>query len=281
MESDPFRAALQVDDSEVIKGVVALSDYPSATISDEPGITVMGTLEEFDFGEASTSEFQIDEVIRFEDFTIARLNLGTQQIPNVAVAGTVAPELIELTVDSEPISASINWRPDQPYEIHAAHLVVHRTDSDEDPLSLELAAELPRINVVVDQLHYVDEHGDHDWGTWKFELHPASSGIEIREFSANFGGFQLVNDPTTVSIWDIERNRTRFKGELQGGDLGEALTMWDYYDAVESESFEFQADLSWNGSPLMFEFKTSEGGIVGDVQDGRLIDVTQAKAHQV
>lgn len=277
LQSAPFLAALQIVDSEITSGVVAFAEYPTFLKSNEPGITVTGTLEEFEFQAGGSSEFQYDETLKFDDFKIARLTLGNQQIPDVALSGVVGPELIEVEVSSELLNASIDWMPDQPYVIRATQLVVHSTDSDDDPLSLQLATELPRMNVFVDQLHYVDEHGDHDWGNWKFELHPAEKGIEIRELNANFGSFTLINDPTAVSIWNTEQNRTRFKGELRGGDLGEALTMWDYYDAVESEAFSFLADLSWNGSPLMFEFKLVDGGITGDVKEGRLIDVTQAE----
>ena len=275
--SEPILGLLRVENGEVVGGELAFNSYPSMSETTRGEIVVSGQIDNFNFEFGSEAGGELDDRYRFDDFGIATLHMGNQAFDSATLNGVFAPDELDLRLDSEAFAASVAWTESEGYEIDIDHLFVHKTDGEEDPLSIEDVEDLTRMSINFKQLSYVDGDTVTDLGSWDFELLPHSTGVEIRSLHANLGGLELTTTPEYVTRWDTTENRTYMRVGLYGSDIGKTLAHWDFYRAIESDSYSVFAELAWDGSPLMFEPNIISGEIVGDINNGRLIDVTQGE----
>ncbi len=74
-------------------------------------------------------------------------------------------------------------------------------------------------------------------------------------------------------VWNTTANETTFEGSVSAVDLSDVLAQWHYDANLESDSLSASASWTWEGSPMNFDLYSVRGTLVGDLSEGRFLDV--------
>jgi len=149
--------------------------------------------------------------------------------------------------------------------------------------------ELPRMHFSTNEFRI----GDRPYGNWSFTLIPNDQGAEIDNLAFDFRGLRLGLDGAPMEQdEDIEPDQEgseprlvphfswRFDGVehssaltgiLTADNMAQVLTANGYAASLESSSAEFQADLSWPGTPAFFMAQNLSGEIAINIEEGRFL----------
>ncbi len=146
--------------------------------------------------------------------------------------------------------------------------------------------ELPRMHFSTNEFRI----GDRPYGSWSFTLSPNSGGAEIEDLAFDFRGLRLgldtvpaVADENAVGgattqliphfswLYDGVQHKSALTGVLTANNLADVLTANGYAASLESSTAEFIVDVSWPGSPALFEAASLSGDISFEIEDGRFL----------
>jgi len=163
---------------------------------------------------------------------------------------------------------------------------------EEDPIDV-LAdidpRDLPRMHFSTNEFFI----GDRPYGSWSFTLNPNSQGAEIDDLTFDFRGLRLGLDTMSAEqaqsapidqevgeallvphfSWHFDGTThvSALTGVLTADNMADVLTANGYAASLESSSAEFEADLSWPGSPAFFTAANLSGDIAINIEDGRFL----------
>ena len=209
-------------------------------------------------------QFVIDELV-FDDIKLS----GAQRGENVDfafksenVTGSVAlPEGDLLRVDLAHLRLPVD---DVPLDIAELGYVIDQ--ETEDPISVEVGANLPAALVKIDQL----DLGDEPFGRWEFEIRPVGDVVEFRNFAMDVNGVHVEDGFVS---WNLASNESAFAGRITLDDLGETLPQWDYAATLTTDRASIVADSNWGGSPANVSLLGLNGNLIFNARDGRFLEV--------
>lgn len=129
----------------------------------------------------------------------------------------------------------------------------------EDPLKNVNPADIPSMQVQIDQLYWDDELV----GSTAFTLQPQGAAVDISDIDLSLrGGLQVLGSMR----WDAARSR--FDGTLEAEDIGQVMQAWQYAPSLSSKQFTANVGLDWPGSPAWFALKRASGSLAVQARDG-------------
>lgn len=139
--------------------------------------------------------------------------------------------------------------------------------------------------------------GDTPYGSWRFHLQPETDGARFTDLAFDFRGLQLAPElladerieswepddeqaregepsaamPEFFWSYDGQQHRSDFGGNLRVANLADVLRANGYAASLESDSGEFDVNLSWPGTPALFAADALSGEVRLDVREGRFL----------
>lgn len=128
---------------------------------------------------------------------------------------------------------------------------------------------LPKVNVTAKEFTLANEN----YGSWSFRLQPSVSGVVIDHiFGDVLGGTILGNKATAgaVLVWDqIDGSHSsQFVGRFISNDIGNVIEQLGNSKLLESKASQFDADISWRGTPASVAVNLLQGKIDLQIIDG-------------
>ncbi len=217
------------------------------------------------------------DVLSFKDFQGRKHQLVAQPL------GQVNDDWI-ISVTGTEISGDFVIRGD-PESISSAaldFLKLQSQDSPEgvvgqplDPLGQIHFTDVIPMDISLKQMHLDDQPYGSDWS---FKVRPEPDRIRIEDLRANLNGLHIGgpdadSESGATLTWFAAQvgRRSNFNGTISGENLGEALKAWQLPDEVQAARAHFSANLSWPGSPVMFELNNMEGAIGVELHDGQIV----------
>ncbi len=205
--------------------------------------------------------------IRLADLRAEAVELEELYFAEVLLEGTIGADALDVSFDSADVTGTVSYVGDAPLELHLVKLNLPAGDEGEDPLDPSIIRDLPRANVLLDQV----TAGGADYGAWSFDLLPDADGVAMKPLEANLRGI-AISAPEGV-YWRAQPNTSHFEGQLLVTDLAQVLPQWDIAPTVATESAELEGTLSWRGSPGNVEIERLFGQASFSARNGRFIDV--------
>lgn len=153
-----------------------------------------------------------------------------------------------------------------PLRLRLAHLTIppHNTEAPQSGFN---PGDLPAMDLEVQKLQLRDL----DLGKVTMTSHPISTGIAVDSLQVNVDWMKF----TTSGEWTQQagQDASRFRIEMQGGDLGKMLTAFGYAGSVEGGETKGEIDANWPGTPADFTLAKLEGSLDARIGKGRLLNV--------
>lgn len=252
-------------------GSIGLNVPPHPITSLDSGLHVTGSLEAVVVGTqlAQGGGFPSDLTIR--ELSIQKVEIDALSFANVRLDGHISGTDIDLTVHSDELIGTAKRSGEGRLAVDIDRLQISENGSDEeDPLKPEITSVLPDVDLSIEDIVIVDNEGTPaSYGSW-------SMAIDVDEHNVSVSNLRGVVRGLTIEgqvAWDTSANSSNFVGSVHATKLQDVLEQWDYDPNVESESVTVAANLSWLGSPLYADLYSTRGSLVGDLEDGRFIDV--------
>ena len=135
-----------------------------------------------------------------------------------------------------------------------------------DPLEFVDPVDLIAVDFGVEKL-WVNEE---DFGSWAFNFRPTIDGAELNNLTVSTKGLEAKGDGKVEWLLVDGVHKSRFAGNVVVPDMSSALSQWGFASSIYGK-FELDADLSWTGSPTMFDLNTSTGTVVLQQASGRFV----------
>ena len=113
--------------------------------------------------------------------------------------------------------------------------------------------------------------GEHNYGSWAFNIRPNDKGARIEQIITDAGGLKILGDIDWG--YDEAVHTSRFVGTVNTSDVGGALESWGYSRSIEAKEGGASGNLSWPGTPAAFSLKNASGELKLHSQEGRLLEV--------
>lgn len=223
--------------------------------------------EQGNYGFFKGAELQIGQ---FEGF-------GTQT-KKLQVGAYVSPEQWRVALNSAQFKGTVKIpkKQDQALNVELEYLNMPapepvtpgpKTEPLVDPLAQVDLKRVPAIDVRIERL----SRGAKVLGRWQFKVRPTAKGVAFREIDLNLSGLNILGSAT----WEGAPGsmQSHFSGKLQGKDLAQVLTAFDYAPSVGSESFRVYADGSWPGSVAAFSLSHYSGLLDASLRNGQINEV--------
>lgn len=188
----------------------------------------------------------------------------------------------QLAIDSIPVTGRMRARLDEPLELDIERMrwppagTPLDEDDDATPFRLDADAIDPAgfvaMNVRIAALEWRDELV----GSLAFELRPAPELLVVDDIRADLRGLELGPDPEGRSRFEWRfgsRPQSRYKGRIFGANSSRVLEAWGVAPTLDAESFAFDLDLAWPGSPMALTARELDGRVRVEVDRGRFVQV--------
>ncbi len=223
--------------------------------------------------------------VRLQDFAIDRFSVGKLELLDALVDGEFQTAGFDLRFTSDAATGSARRWTDPARDPDAGAVPIDLILQDlripagsgastEDPLSVDITASIPAMDVVIRQLTV----GDQDYGRWRFDLRRDGADLWFRNLEARLREVDIVS--TDGLVWRGATNTSTFVGELRMTNLAEVLPLWGYAANVETESAALWGSFSWPGSPAAFSLMALEGEAGARAETGRFVDVESGSGAQ-
>lgn len=293
--SDKINAALDLGDNGVERGQLYLGTV-DAYLPSEPGLVISGHISQVNWDEwlkvvemlaqnsppstiEETSEsldqirqirMRVDNLIMFSqalgevDLQASRKNSGwAMQLNGPNIAGKVwVPDDLEKTfnIDLKKVYFPAG----------------EETEEGGDALAEVDPAIIPAMKLKIGEMKF----GAENFGRWQLETEPQLRGVQVKNINGRFRSMDIAGDLGWE--FDQEKHYSWFKStKLAAKNLKGVLKAWKMDPSVESKKAKFTSDISWQGSPLAFNFETLNGSGSVDIRDGRFIADAQTGALKV
>lgn len=290
--NDHLQAQAQIDlERQQVQRVSVGLGVP-AQLPDAPGLHLSGALETLDlagwkdvlrrYQDLIADDDQTGAVDSLEglpvrvDLALARYPLGPLMLENLNVGAVSTERGWRLTFDNPELSGELDWEAGQPLALRLA-----RVDLPRSALESTVAAagatdrfdprRLPEAQVAIESLMLDGE----DYGQWEFRLAPGDQGLIVDQLQGHVRGLTVTGQDEgdggrlLWSLADDAPDRTYLAASLRAGNLSEVMQRWGQSDILESESADYQLDVSWDGAPQEFALETLEGDVQFNVTSGR------------
>ena len=259
----------------ILEGAIALGS--DATVPDlvENHLHLAGGLSVWEYGDDDPVPFDVPVVLNAVE--VEQFFAFDIEFTNVTIDGLYGIDSLDVAIESEEFNGTIVKQLTDTYtQIDATKVLLSFEDEEtaDDPLPISVMSELEPARVNIDELLIEDDDGTFDsWGTWRFDITPTDSGVEIADLTANSRGLQIETfEPIQ---WLRESADTSFNGRFFGQNLSAILEAWDFDATVESEQFEVTANIRWPGSPLAIDIENASGQFQASARNGRIMELDQ------
>ena len=298
---DELRALLHLkgDSGELLNGSLSLGGEPELTLA--PEFHIAGELEYLqperwldvidryrqqheslgsDGEAAGLGGGQLDVPLSV-DLVLARQPLGPVALTNLRLRARQLEGGWDFLFNNQAVSGELFWPADsaEPLRLSLAEL-----DIPESLLPVENADEQiggdfdagrlagwRAADVTIESLKLAGG----DYGRWAFAFRPAADRLQLADIIGDIRGLRVAGQgeaPGANLTWLLsDINRTAFSGEVTTDDMAKVLRLWQAPPNIESDSAEYQLDLSWPGSPLEFDLVTLSGVMDTRLGRGRFI----------
>ena len=116
------------------------------------------------------------------------------------------------------------------------------------------------------------------YGSWQFNVKPEANRVVLSEVAANLRGYKFLNEEKSKVIWtrDEHGDHTTYKGRSKGSNLATIMTAWGYPNILNANTIKVAAEVSWPGSPAMFDWLITSGEVKADLRRGELVGVGES-----
>ncbi|MBI5039969.1 MAG: TIGR02099 family protein [Gammaproteobacteria bacterium] len=132
-------------------------------------------------------------------------------------------------------------------------------------------AEIPALDVDVQQMQFRDLALGHV----NLTTHPLAEGLALDalQVEAEWMRFGAQGEWTRRIDQAANQDASRFRIDMQGGDLGKMLTAFGYVGSIDGGATKGTLDASWTGTPADFALAKLEGNLDVAIGEGRLLNV--------
>lgn len=295
VKKEPVNGVVLVKGSEPLQANIVLGDQAALSEPTANGIRITGntptvvTDEWIAFlggDKKQKTQFNSTSIDAAVDIRVANLQGFNQTIPNTQLRVGRVDAAWKVGLASDIVTGDITL-PDNnqqalDIDLQQLHLPTATPTMPNtprvDPLVSVDPNQLPAAQVKIDDFMVGTDH----YGKWYFVLRPTKDGVTIKNIQIdNMKQFSIMSDE---SSWIKAKNQpisqTLFKGTIKTGNLNTALKEWGYNSGIESQEAQFDANLSWPGSPAMFSVADGSGNLKFAFKKGRFID-TGGKANML
>nr|WP_294974745.1 YhdP family protein [uncultured Pseudomonas sp.] len=108
-------------------------------------------------------------------------------------------------------------------------------------------------------------------GAWSFNLRPTPTGASFNNVALDLRGLAVKG----TLRWDgaAGASRSNFEGRLDGKNLADVLTAWDFAPSVTSERFRVDINGNWPGSPAALNLRRFGGTVDANMRKGQFVEV--------
>lgn len=184
------------------------------------------------------------------------------------------------TLGGPDMEGTLELPPGKPVLLRCARLHIPPAAEAEASTAKLNPAEIPALDVDVRQLQFRDL----ELGHVNLQTHPLATGLAVDalqveakwlRFGAQ-GEWTRPADQTADQVGPVDqvgRDASRFRIDMQGGDLGKMLTAFGYAGGIEGGATKGAIDASWPGTPADFSLAKLEGNLDMQIGAGRLLNV--------
>ncbi|NIP13593.1 MAG: hypothetical protein GWM88_02150 [Pseudomonadales bacterium] len=205
--------------------------------------------------------------LKLSDLRVGQILLDEFAIVDAVIDGDIMDDGFAIAIASDAVAGDISLDGDAPLVLKLDRVVLPAGDGEGDPLSPEVAPELPEAAVEVGEFRV----GDADYGRWRFKVHPEPDGVRLADLEAVVRGV-TVSSPEGV-YWSTVDGESRFTGELAAENLYDVLPQWGFAASMETKSAGMTGELSWAGSPANVDIDLLVGTASVRAETGSFVDV--------
>ena len=281
---DAAQGWLRFGDNGVRGGSIGIGVPAAPERGDEDAVTIEGAIASLDL----TDHLRGEEAGFYPNFPwgMNAFKIGRVTYRNLAFDGVVADVWnrasgLQVSVTSPDIEGSMTWPVHEPPKIDVHYVKLPAVKSSEpeggigpfqhpegaDPLAGVDPRGIGDIDVTLSSVKL----GDDDFGSWRFDLRKAETGVAVNGFVADVKGLHIEGEQ---ALWSaVDTSHTTFKGRLHADDLAKVLPQWNYAPSVETVSTNVGADVRWAGSPLNFALFGLVGKLTVKAEKGRFVEM--------
>jgi uncharacterized protein YhdP len=252
------------------RGAVGFGQPPPVLDGRADYLLLTGELEGFELEEVVPDEEGGGSgfmPLKLSGLRVRQILLDEFAIVDAVLDGDVTADGFAIAIDSDAVAGRISLDGDAPLVLGLDRVVLPAGDGEGDPLSPQVAPELPEAVVEVGEFRV----GEADYGRWKFNVHPEPDGVRLAELEAVVRGV-TVSSPEGV-YWSTVDGESRFKGELAAENLYDVLPQWGFAPSMETKSAGMTGELSWAGSPANVDIDLLVGTASVRAETGNFVDV--------
>jgi uncharacterized protein (TIGR02099 family) len=211
------------------------------------------------------------------DLNFDSVDLIGRRFSDVTLQGRTRGGLLRVAVNGRDMNGVLTYRPEgaAPARLSAQfkQLVIPAAGSgsaDTEGARLR-AIEVPSLDLAVEDFRLEDRA----LGRLEAVAHGAPQGLVI-------DSLQLIHADSVLrmnGVWhDVGKPETRANLEVDIQDVGRMLARFGFKDAVKRGSAEIRGDVTWEGSPADFGFRTLAGTLRLKAKNGQFLKVDPGAA---
>ncbi|BAU72634.1 YhdP family protein [Metapseudomonas furukawaii] len=256
----------------------------TASLPGSPGLRVRGRLDELEASPwqklaaryAPSESTEKARMLRSVDLDIARFWGFGLDMENLKVSLERAPAAWSLGLDSALVTGKVVLADAEgsPISVQLKQVRLPKppeseveADARPDPLAGVDPRSVPALDVRIDQVVL----GDSPLGAWSFKARPNARGLLFSDLDLDLRGLKV----TGSAGWEgtAESSASWYKGRLEGRNLADVLTAWNFAPSATSERFRLDADGRWPGSPAWVSLKRYSGSLDASLSKGQFVEV--------
>ncbi|MEQ1592910.1 MAG: YhdP family protein [Thiobacillaceae bacterium] len=274
-------------DNRISRGEIRFGG--AARLPQEPGLRLAGSGRGLDLSDwMSFLPSNNDEAslpISFIDLSVGTLDLMGRRFPEVRVQGRTRGGMLRMTVSGRDMSGTLTYRPAERLASASSARVSAQFkqltipaespasvggSSDEEGINMK-AIDIPVLDLTVEDFRLEDRA----MGRLEALAHGAPQGLVI-------DNLQLSHADSVVrmsGLWrDVGKGETRATLQVDVIDAGKMLSRFGFKDAVKRGAADISGDVTWEGTPADFGFRTLAGTLNFKAKNGQFLKVDPGAA---
>lgn len=253
-----------------------------AKLPTEPGLQIFGYVNTFDLGgwvdvlpEGQGQQPGVD--ISGINLTLSSLDFLNRRFQDISVNAKLRGNLLRAVVAGKEMAGNLTYRRsgDGPTRLSAQfkhfklpepNLPLQVAQSTE-PQAVQLdASSFPAFDLQVEELTL----GNQPMGKLEVIAHGVANGMAIDQLNLTHADSSLRMN----GLWkDTGKGETRMKVSGEIKDAGKLLARYGFADAIRRGTAQIEGDVTWQGSPADFAFKTLDGTLKLTAKNGQFLKV--------
>lgn len=299
--ANDFNAVLKIRNSVIERGSLVFGPG-SAKLPETSGVKVSGVLanlnldewlrthdrfaQEIEKSTQTSFDQQLESVVRLINLDVGLLEVKDISLEVVELSVRRIEHAWNLNLSNQVLGGRVTIYDEEskPIDVEIDYLrITSETggSDSEDPLAGLTAGDLMPMQVRIGEFMFDDEN----YGSWNFKLEPGDNEIVISDLYASVKGLEVGNEEQGGGfikwLFDGMHQTTAFSGIVWTKDIAVAAEEWGYAPSIEGNSFVFDTEISWTGSPVMISKETVKGAIKVRSNRGRFVQATGSGAVKV